>query len=47
MNSSVLIYSLHDNEPDHERDCHIDLARRLTQILGRTFGGYHDGASQL
>lgn len=45
MNGSVLIYSLHDNEPEHERACHIDLGRRLSRILGREFGGYHDGTS--
>lgn len=45
MNGSVLIYSPHDNEPEHERACQIDLGRRLSRILGRRFGGYHDGRS--
>src|SRR5690625_1390451 len=42
MSGSVLIYSVHDNEPEHERACHIELGRRLSLILGRTFGGYHN-----
>ena len=47
MNGSVLIYSVHKNEPEHERVCHIELGRRLSLILGRTFGGYHNGALHL
>src|SRR5690606_41329254 len=43
MTGSVLIYSVHKNEPEHERACHIDLGRRLSLILGRTFDGYHNG----
>lgn len=45
MSGPVLIYSPHDNEPEHERVCHIDLARRLSLILDRPFGGYHDRTS--
>lgn len=44
MNGSVLIYSVHKNEPEHERVCHIEIGRRLSLILGRPFGGYHNGA---
>ena len=47
MNGSVLIYSVHKNEPEHERVCHIEIGRRLSLILGRTFGGYHNGALHL
>lgn len=47
MNGSVLIYSVHRNEPEHERVCHIDIGRRLSLILGRPFGGYHNGAQHL
>lgn len=43
MTGSVLIYSVHKNEPEHERACHIELGRRLSLILGRTFDGYHNG----
>ena len=47
MTGSVLIYSVHQNEPEHERVCHIELGRRLSLILGRSFGGYHNGARHL
>lgn len=44
MSGSVLIYSVHKNEPEHERVGHIDLGRRLSLILGRTFKGHHNGS---
>src|SRR5690606_42113572 len=43
MTGSVLIYSVHKNEPEHERACHIELGRRLSLILGRTFEAYPNG----
>lgn len=45
MASSVLIYSVHQDEPEHERACHIELGRRLSLMLGRHFGGYYDSAT--
>lgn len=45
MNAPVLIYSEHQDEPEHERACHIELGRRLSFILGRQFGGYYSDTS--
>lgn len=42
---TVKVYAARISEPEHEKTVHLELGRRIAQLLGMRFGGEHDGSS--